>query len=57
MNESWVDHFNVLINITFPTRRITGDKFEQDVEKECISDFIVERFSDDRSGSATYAIV
>ena len=57
MNESRFDHFNVLINITFPTRRITGDKFAHDVKKECITDFIVERFSDDRSSSATYAIV
>lgn len=57
MNESWFDRFNVLINITFPTRRITGDKSEQDVKKECITDFIVERFSVNRSGSATYAIV
>lgn len=50
-------HFNVLINITFPTQRITGDKFEPDVKKECISDFFVERFSDDRSGAATHANV
>ena len=57
MNESRFDHFNVLINITFPTRRITGNKFTQDDKKECITDFIVERFSDDRSSSATYAIV
>lgn len=57
MNESWFDHFNVLINITFPTRRITGDKFKQDAKEECVTDFIVERFSDDGNCSATYAIV